>query len=329
MVNKIYSKIKEFIKENLVFFVLPIVVFVVLSIPLPYYVDAPGGIISLNNKVNVVNGKNINGNINITYVSVYDGNIGTYLLSRFNKEWDLVPSKEVQVGTEDRSDVKVRNKLLLDNSLSNAYYAVYNYLGKDLDLLSSDIRVLYINENADTNIQVGDKILKIDNNDIKDIDDILNYLALKNIGDKLKVIVNNGEERYVTVGTLDGKKSFLISVICNYDYENDVIFKFNNSESGPSGGVMIALSILDQYTEADLIKGRNIAGTGTIDINGNVGEIGGIKHKIIGASKSNVDIFFLPYENYEEARTLVDTNNYDINLVPVKTFSEVVEYLSK
>lgn len=329
MVNKIYSKIKEFIKENLVFFVLPIVVFVVLSIPLPYYVDAPGGIISLNNKVNVVNGKNINGNINITYVSVYDGNIGTYLLSRFNKEWDLVPSKEVQVGTEDRSDVKVRNKLLLDNSLSNAYYAVYNYLGKDLDLLSSDIRVLYINENADTNIQVGDKILKIDNNDIKDIDDILNYLALKNIGDKLKVIVNNGEERYVTVGTLDGKKSFLISVICNYDYENDVIFKFNNSESGPSGGVMIALSILDQYTEEDLIKGRNIAGTGTIDINGNVGEIGGIKHKIIGASKSNVDIFFLPYENYEEARTLVDTNNYDINLVPVKTFSEVVEYLSK
>jgi PDZ domain-containing protein len=145
MFNKIYSKIKEFIKENLVFFILPIIVFVVLSIPLPYYVEAPGGIISLNNKVNVVGGNNINGNINITYVSVYDGNVGTYFLSKFNKEWDLVPSTDVEVGTENRSDVKVRNKLLLDNSLSNAYYAVYNYLGKDLNLLSSNIHVLYIN----------------------------------------------------------------------------------------------------------------------------------------------------------------------------------------
>jgi len=128
---------------------------------------------------------------------------------------------------------------------------------------------------------------------------------------------------------LDGKKSILIYAICNYDYNNDIEFKFKASESGPSGGLMITLSIYEKYTKEDITKGKKIAGTGTIEMDGTVGEISGIKYKIIGASKSNVDVFFVPEANYKEAKKVVEENNYDINLVSVKTFKDAINYLTK
>ena len=90
---------------------------------------------------------------------------------------------------------------------------------------------------------------------------------------------------------------------------------------------MIALSIYNQNIKEDITKGKNIAGTGTIDLEGNVGEIGGIKHKIIGAVKSGVEIFLIPYENYEEAKKVVEENKYNITIVSVKTFDEALDYL--
>ena len=327
MINKIYSKIKEFIKENLFFIVLPFVVVGTLSFPLPYYVEAPGGIIDLNGKVNVINGYKQKGSLNLTYVSSYDGCIGTYLITKINKSWDLVPSSEVEMPTETKKDVGVRNKILLENSLSNAYYVAYSHLDKQIDIKRSNITVLYITENADTNLEVGDVINKIDDKEISEPKDILEYLSTKNIGDKLNVIVNKDEEKYIKVGTVNGNKSLNVSVICNYDYKSDVEFKFSGGESGPSGGLMIALSIYNQNTKEDITKGKTIAGTGTIDIDGSVGEIGGIKHKISGAVKAKVDLFLLPYDNYEEAKKVVKEHNYNIKLVPVKTFADALNYL--
>lgn len=329
MFNKIYSKIKDFIKENLFFIIFTIMIFVVFSIPIPYYIDAPGGLINLEEKVVVLNGNKSKGSLNLTYVSSYEGNIGTYFISKFNKSWDLVPIGEVIHSNENKEDLNIRNKIMLENSLSNAYYVAYNYLKKDFNVISSSIYVVYIDENAETNINIGDRIIKLDDTTIKSIDDILNYLSTKKIGDKIKIIVNDGEEKYIIVKELDDRKSILISAICNYDYSSDVKFNFKNSESGPSGGLMIALSIYNQNIKKDITNGNKIAGTGTIDMNGNVGEISGIKYKIMGAVKEKVDIFFLPYANYEEAKRVVKENKYNINLVPVKTFVDAINYLNK
>lgn len=329
MFNKIYSKIKEFIKENLIFILTALITIIVLEIHVPYYIEAPGGLINLDKKINVLNGYDSTGSLNLTYVSTYDGNVATYIMAKLNKNWDLISEKEIQTENEDRDDVKKRNKLMLENSLSNAYYVAYKHLNKSLDITSSSVFVIYVDENADTDIKVGDKIVKIDDKKVNTIEDITSYLQTKNIGDTIKVIVNDNIEKYITVSEIDNRKSILISAICNYDYNSDIEFNFKSGESGPSGGLMIALSIYDKNTENDLTKGLKIAGTGTIDIDGNVGEISGIKHKIIGASKDNVDIFFVPYENYEEAKRVVNENSFDINLVRVKTFSDALNYLNK
>ena len=105
---------------------------------------------------------------------------------------------------------------------------------------------------------------------------------------------------------------------------------------------MQALSVYNAITEDDLTKGRKIAGTGTIDINGDIGAIGGIYQKVFTAYFSNADVFFVPVEKDKNGNIIIeDGNNYSDALrayevlgkpdsmafVPVASFEEAVEWL--
>ena len=135
----------------------------------------------------------------------------------------------------------------------------------------------------------------------------------------------------VEIKDVNGEKGIGIVIMTNYEYEIDpeIELKFKPSESGSSGGMMMALSIYSAINGEDILKGRDIAGTGTIDSYGNVGEIGGIKYKIMGAVKNKMDIVLVPSANYKEASELVKERGYDIELVEIKTFNDAIEYLSK
>ena len=92
-------------------------------------------------------------------------------------------------------------------------------------------------------------------------------------------------------------------IITEYDYDISpkIDIKFKNSESGSSGGLMLTLTIYNAICDEDIIKNRKIAGTGTISNDGTVGEIDGVKYKIMGAAREKVDVVFVPTANYEEA----------------------------
>ncbi len=92
---------------------------------------------------------------------------------------------------------------------------------------------------------------------------------------------------------------------------------------------MLTLTIYNALIDEDIIKGRNIAGTGTISPDGSVGEIDGIKYKIMGAAASNIDIVFVPSANYKEAINTKNKYNYKMEIVKVDTFDEALEYLMK
>ena len=78
----------------------------------------------------------------------------------------------------------------------------------------------------------------------------------------------------------------------------------------------------------DLSHGKKVMGTGTIDEDGNVGAIGGVKYKMLGAQKDGADIFFVPKENYDEAKKVYKKNNLSFELVMVETFDEAINYLN-
>ena len=53
--------------------------------------------------------------------------------------------------------------------------------------------------------------------------------------------------------------------------------------SGPSAGLAFTLTIIDDLTPGNLTGGKKVAVTGTIDLDGNVGEVGGVPQKTAAA----------------------------------------------
>ena len=300
----------------------------VIEVELPYYIEAPGGTINLSKRIDKHYNKK-NGSLNMLYVTEYKGNAITVLLSKVIKSWDLYEISNQQISDEDSHDIYVRNKVMLDNSIQNATFVAYNYANKKIDI--KDKENIVIATTKDNDIKIGDVILSIDDKEVEDINTIKEYLNALNVGDKINIkLKRDNKEKSVNI-TLDEDKIIGIMMVTNYNYEteDELDIAFKNGEGGSSGGLVLALGIYSQITGTDILKGRNIAGTGTIDIDGNVGEIDGIKYKIAGAVKKHMDVVLVSPYNYDEAKKVIQDNHYNIELVKVSTFKEAIEYLTK
>ena len=81
-----------------------------------------------------------------------------------------------------------------------------------------------------------------------------------------------------------------------YDFPVNISISLKDT-GGPSGGLVFGVGIVEKLTPEDLVSGRTIAGTGTIDSAGNIGAIGGIDEKIIAAKRAGATVFLAPSEN--------------------------------
>jgi PDZ domain-containing secreted protein/Zn-dependent protease/CBS domain-containing protein len=71
-------------------------------------------------------------------------------------------------------------------------------------------------------------------------------------------------------------------------------FQERKGIGGPSAGLAYALVVADMLEPGDLGRNRTIAATGTIDVQGAVGEIGGIREKAHGARDKLATVFVVP-----------------------------------
>lgn len=93
---------------------------------------------------------------------------------------------------------------------------------------------------------------------------------------------------------------------------------------GPSAGLMFALGIIDKISNHDLTHSRFIAGTGTIDPSGQVGQIGGIALKMIAARRAGATIFLAPASNCPDVKGNIPSG---LNVVKVNTLHEAISDL--
>ena len=325
---------KKYIKDNYKFIISLILVIIVLSIRFPYYIDAPGGISDMSEKIEI-NGYESKGSFNLAYVKEYRATVPTLLISLLNKDWKVIKQEDVLLDTEDYKTYELRDKILMEESISNSIYNAYKKANKEIKIKSDKFLVTYITKESNTNLEVGDDIISINNININSKEDISNIVKNLNIGEKLNIKVLNNEKeynRYAYVIEEDNNKliGILISQINKYETNPKVVVNVDKNESGSSGGLITTLSIYNSLVKEDITNGLTIVGTGTIDLNGNIGSIGGVEYKLKSAVKEKADIFLVPNdENYEEAIRIKKENNYDIEIKGVSTFDEVVEYLSK
>ena len=120
-----------------------------------------------------------------------------------------------------------------------------------------------------------------------------------------------------------------LSELKNIKTDPKVEYIFKENESGASRGLLCALDIYNKITEYDLTKGDIISGTGSINQNGIVGSIDGVKYKLAGAVKKHAKVFIVPTDNYKEALYEKEKNNYEIELIEADTLHNVIEKLKE
>lgn len=321
---------KKFLKENKTYLIVMTILLVIFNIRLPYYISAPGGTIDISNRIEYEEKQDYKGSLNMLYVTEYKATVPLYLMSFLLKNWDLESIKESQVSNETTKEIDVRNKIMLNNSIDNAKYVAYKAANKDITISKRMHQV--IATITKTNLKIGDEILEVNDKKIEDSEEIREIISDSKVDDILKIkIIRNKKEQIIeeSVKEIDKTKVLGVIIVTDYEYETnpDIELKFRRDESGSSGGLMMALSIYSAISEEDILKGRKIAGTGTIDMNGTVGEIAGVKYKIMGAAKKNIDIVLVPQNNYEEALQTKKDNNYDLEIVSINTFQEAIDYL--
>ncbi|HIU11327.1 MAG TPA: PDZ domain-containing protein [Candidatus Onthocola stercorigallinarum] len=333
MFNKIYDSIKNFIINNYKFLIAWIIIVILFFYELPYVIYTPGGIVNLEERIVVDGEEDVTaGSLNMSYVSLVKGTIPMLLLSFVVPNWDILPSEEITREDESVDELLELEKLYMKSSIDNATILAFREAGKELNITREVNNIVYIADEAETDLEMYDELLSVDEKNLATIDELRAYVNTLNEGDTVSILVNrDGKEKECSAkiyNTSDGLKVG-ISFLTTYEYETtpEIEVTTKNSESGSSGGLMLSLAIYNAIADEDITKGRTIVGTGTIDINGNVGEIDGVKYKLLGANKNNAEIFLCPMENYEEALEVKEEYDLDVEIHGVATFSEALEYL--
>lgn len=333
MFNKIYDEILKIIKNNYLFIIFFFIGFAIANIKLPIYINAPGGISDVSEKIEIKDYTIDKNTFHMAYVYEFQATIPTLIYSYFNNNWDLIKKEEVIYENETKEETEFRNKMLLNEANQTAIIVSFNKANKEVNVKNKRFFVTYIDKMAKTDLKIKDEILKINNQEIRELEDIKEISKNFVAGEEITIQVKRDDkilERKATI--IEIEEQLVIGILISVDQEietnPEVNFNFKKSESGPSGGFMISLALYDALTGGNLGNGKKIAGTGTIDIYGNVGEIGGAKYKLKGAVKDKVDIFFVPAgENYNEVMEVKKEKNYDITVVPIKTLDDAIEYL--
>jgi PDZ domain-containing protein len=178
---------------------------------------------------------------------------------------------------------------------------------------------------ADGRLFPGDLITEVDGEPLEGVAQFARAVRDAGEGGALFLRVRpleGGEAETIEVraGRLDDRVAVGVYLVPGFPFE----VRFESGDvSGPSAGLMWALGVTDMLTPGDLSEERSVAGTGTIDIEGNVGPIGGVALKVAAAEEAGAEVFLLPQRNLAEARTA----GADIRLVPVSTLDQAVAYL--
>jgi PDZ domain-containing protein len=219
----------------------------------------------------------------------------------FDPSKAVVPVESVFPPDVTRKERDEENRVLMVNSQRDAIAAALLELGYDVPGIIT-VQGVVKGEPADGIIEKGDRITSV------------NGTAVTDYGELQDLIAKNGSERPVELGlTRDGTAMTLqvtprqrddaavigVLVTTDYTFPFDVSIQLDDV-GGPSAGMMFALGIIEKLGPGELTGGENIAGTGTIDAQGMVGPIGGIRQKLYGAERAGADYFLAPERNCDE-----------------------------
>ena len=198
-------------------------------------------------------------------------------------------------------------------------------------------------------LKADDRIVKVGEKQIETLTDVPKAVNASN-GSPIEVTVErDGKQQTfkLTPVRASDDSRWILGAGLKQSYDLPAHVQYNlDGVGGPSAGLMLALGTVDKLSEGTLLADEDaggdpyrsyISGTGTIDANGKVGAIGGIKYKILATGRYGARYFLAPKENCDSIVKMQaqdpDLFNYyhagqvsgTMTVIPVSTLDEAVK----
>jgi PDZ domain-containing protein len=176
-------------------------------------------------------------------------------------------------------------------------------------------------------LKAGDVVVSIDGTTVTTPDSVRAAIRAHKPGESAAFTVRRGgKDQVVTVKTANIGGNAVVGILLRTEFVFPTKVSIDAGDvGGPSAGLMFSLAIYDKLTPGSLTGGANIAGTGTIDSAGNVGPIGGIHQKLVGARRGGAAWFLAPAENCDSAEWRTEVAGHvpeGLRVVKVATFNQ-------
>jgi len=316
-----------------------ILLIVAYLLPVPYVRFRPGPVF---NALGDVNGQAVitvegartyetSGSLDVTTVYEEGGPGSPLTLIQAFRGWldpsmTVVPRELLYDDDASAQQVEHEGVVQMQASEETAVVAALRYVGEPVH---TDVVVesTIPDAPADGELQAGDVLLKVDGKRIHDATEVRDLVSAVEVGDDVDLVIKRGTQRQslrlTTVESPDEKGRPVIGVLPTLTYRSPVKVDIKLADvGGPSAGLMFAMSVADKLTPGPLVGDRNVAGTGTMNVDGTIGAIGGIAQKMAGARSEGADFFLAPAENCSEVVGHVPDG---LRVIRVETLADAVE----
>jgi PDZ domain-containing protein len=259
---------------------------------------------------------------------------GERILAQINPAYIVVPPERVVPQNTTPQKQAAEGYQMLDESETTAIAVGLRLAGYPVEFAGKGVKVTSIVPVSHANglLQPGDVITGLDGVPIRTTSDLIEQVkAHAATGSVDLMVLRNQTEIEITVPLMDpaspddAPKIGIAIASAGFDFKPPfpVSIVTQKISGGPSAGLMFTLTIYNALSLEDLTGGREIAGTGTINLDGTVGPIGGVKQKVAAAEGVGAGYFLCPIENYDDALSVAR----HIKVIKIGTAQQAIEFL--
>ncbi len=261
-----------------------------------------------------------------------------YLWAYVDNSFDLYPREVILpkgVTPKELSEISIQNMKTSENVAIAVALKNLNY---DIDSKGDGVLVVGVLDDSPVKDKLlkGDLLTTINDEQIFSASEFIATLRKYDIGETVTIGLTRD------IDGIDTEISISTELIEHIEYDNEPMVGFlattvnerfdfpfeidikTGNVGGPSAGLMMALNVYNNLIPNDITNSLIVAGTGTIEIDGSVGPVGGIRQKVIAAKRAGSELILVPTANYEEASPF---STDETAIVPVDSFEEALKVI--
>ncbi len=253
--------------------------------------------------------------------------------------------EDVILGTKPRKDFREQNVQEMDDSILVAEVVALRKLGYVVNERGAGALVNSVaaKSPSEGKLKAGDVITAVDDKPVSLSSDLTTLLATRRFGQTVRLKVTTGDQpvrtETIRLGGSNEDKSECsaektntgkgcLGVAINtksHDFDKPIDIRIDaNGIGGPSAGLAFVLAIMDQLRPGELTGGHKVAVTGTMSIDGTVGDVGGVVQKTAAVRRSGAEYFLVPPGEYEQAKSVAGSK---LKVIKVATLDEALQAL--